>query len=417
MPAPCRSLEVACQVCGAGAATPVYERAFDSLALGRVRVRLVLCDACGFLYQSPRPDPDALRAHYAESAFASGAVWRELGPGSRHERMVGQRARFVERALAGRARGRLLDVGCARGDFLAALALPGWERVGLEPGAAPAAAARARGLTVVEAALEDGSLAPGSFDAVTCFSVLEHVWDAGLAMRALARLVAPGGALVLYVPDTLRARAQVAEFFAFEHLSHFTRGTLARLVQAAGLAPGALEEAEGPGLLLAARASADARALPPPPDERALLAQAVARYAAERERFEGALRARFAPLLARWERDGARLAIFGAGEHTRFLFDLLPLRERCVALLDGDPAKRGRRVLGLPVHAPEELAALGVDAVVLSSEPFQEEMAARLAPLAEPAGVALVRCYPAPSARAASDHGGAAPQRGTARTG
>lgn len=389
-------VELSCQLCGARRGETVYERTFDSLALGRVGVRLVCCPDCGFLYASPRPTPEAMRAHYAEGSFASGAVWREQGTDSRQERFVRARAAFLLRHLGGDARAvRILDVGCSRGDFLSALELPGWQRCGLEPGRRAAEAARARGLAVVEETLEENHLLSESFDAVTCFSVLEHVWDVRAAMQGLERLVAPGGLLVLYVPDSTRPVAQVAEFFALEHLSHFSAGTLTRLLRDFGFRPESLEEAEGPGLIVAARkvGRSALRSLPVP-DDRARLVRAVTAYAAERERFECALRERFDEHLTTWERDRARLAVFGAGEHTRFLFDLVPLRGLCVALLDGDPAKQGRRILGLPVHVPEALPELDVDAVVLSSEPFQEEMAARIGPLAEAGGVTLVRCYP-----------------------
>jgi SAM-dependent methyltransferase len=44
------------------------------------------------------------------------------------------------------------------------------------------------------------ALAPESFDAIVCFSVLEHIADAAGAARGLARLLAPGGTLVTGYP-------------------------------------------------------------------------------------------------------------------------------------------------------------------------------------------------------------------------
>ena len=63
-------------------------------------------------------------------------------------------------------------------------------------------------------------------------------------------------------------------------------------------------------------------------------------------------------------------------------------------MLDSDPAKRGTRFLGWPVHAPEEAAQLAPHAVVLSSRPFQDEMEARMRPIAAAHGIEIVRCYP-----------------------
>jgi SAM-dependent methyltransferase len=48
--------------------------------------------------------------------------------------------------------------------------------------------------------LEPGGLPENAFDAVVCFSVLEHIADADVAARALARALAPGGMLVAGYP-------------------------------------------------------------------------------------------------------------------------------------------------------------------------------------------------------------------------
>lgn len=48
--------------------------------------------------------------------------------------------------------------------------------------------------------LDENSLPPDAFDAIVCFSVLEHIADAAGAARALARALAPGGTLVTGYP-------------------------------------------------------------------------------------------------------------------------------------------------------------------------------------------------------------------------
>jgi 2-polyprenyl-3-methyl-5-hydroxy-6-metoxy-1,4-benzoquinol methylase len=48
--------------------------------------------------------------------------------------------------------------------------------------------------------LSGEALPPAGFDAIVCFSVLEHIADAAGAARALARALAPGGTLVTGYP-------------------------------------------------------------------------------------------------------------------------------------------------------------------------------------------------------------------------
>jgi 2-polyprenyl-3-methyl-5-hydroxy-6-metoxy-1,4-benzoquinol methylase len=48
--------------------------------------------------------------------------------------------------------------------------------------------------------LRDGDLPADHYDAIVCFSVLEHIADAAGAARSLARALAPGGTLVAGYP-------------------------------------------------------------------------------------------------------------------------------------------------------------------------------------------------------------------------
>ena len=388
-------IDVDCQVCGSKQADEVYVREFETVSFGRLTRRLHLCPGCGFLYASPRPGPGALDYHYRRSDKGSGAIWHARGEGSRHHRLTAYRRDFIERHIRGIAPGRVLDVGCSQGDLLAALELLGWSPLGLEPSASAAAKARKRGLDVVEATLEQNPLAAESFDLITCISVLEHVFDVGESVHALERLLAPGGHLVLFVPDSTRAVAHVAEFFSFEHLSHFSAGSLSRLLTGFGLHPLDLERPDGPGLMLiAAKKGRSATGDVEIPDDREELRAAVERYGQDRRRFDGELRERFAALQAHWKSAGTRIAIFGAGEHTQFLLELLDFSGQVVAVLDSDPAKHGKRFLRWRVSAPERAPALGVDAIVLSSRPYQDEMHAAVAHLASEHGVEIIRCYP-----------------------
>lgn len=387
-----RLVPVACGLCGADEGHELYARDQEAgPPLGRWRVALRQCARCGFLFTSPRPSPEDLAAHYRESASASGAVHRDSGPGSRHAGLAAARQRFLATELAGRPPGALLEVGCGCGELLRALALPGWRLEGLEP--CPAASARAAetGIRVHRETLEQETLAAESFDAVLAISVLEHLNDPSRAAGALARLVAPAGVVVVEVPDSARPVAQLGEFYSFEHLSHFTPATLARLFAAHGLALVALErDGAHAGLRAAFRRGASAMV---PADDRQELHDALERYRGERVALESSLVADLSSRIVRWRAAGTRVGVYGAGVHTRFVAGLVPLFECAVCLLDGDRAKQGTRFLGLPVHAPEEARALELEAVVLSSRAFQDEMAARLLPFAA-AGGEVVRLYP-----------------------
>jgi 2-polyprenyl-6-hydroxyphenyl methylase/3-demethylubiquinone-9 3-methyltransferase len=96
---------------------------------------------------------------------------------------------------------RVLDVGCGGGILSDSMARKGAEVVGID---LAAKALRVAQLHALEAstpnvqyreisaeALADQE--PGSFDAVTCMEMLEHVPDPSSVVRACSRLVKPGG--------------------------------------------------------------------------------------------------------------------------------------------------------------------------------------------------------------------------------
>ena len=65
-------------------------------------------------------------------------------------------------------------------------------------------------------------------------------------------------------------------------------------------------------------------------------------------------RDRLMPLIQTWKASGARVAIFGTGEHTDQLMRVLPELQQLplVAFLDSNPQKQGKAYRGITVRAP-----------------------------------------------------------------
>jgi SAM-dependent methyltransferase len=96
----------------------------------------------------------------------------------------------------------VLDVGCGRGDFLAAI-LPQVRRAaGLELDEGAAAEASSRGLEIESGHLESFARAhTGEFDAACLFHVVEHLADIRSFVGQVAACLRPGGSLYLSVPN------------------------------------------------------------------------------------------------------------------------------------------------------------------------------------------------------------------------
>jgi len=85
---------------------------------------------------------------------------------------------------------RVLEVGCGQGELTTALAVAGYEVLGIDP-LAP------QGERFRRISLEDLDLEEGPFDAVVASHSLHHIRDLGHALDRIAALLRVGGVLVL----------------------------------------------------------------------------------------------------------------------------------------------------------------------------------------------------------------------------
>jgi SAM-dependent methyltransferase len=100
--------------------------------------------------------------------------------------------------------------------------------------------ARARfGATVLTDTLRPASYPPAFFDVITAFQVFEHLPDPPAALNTLVRFLAPGGLLLIEVPNiatwSVRLLGPRHRHFVPDHLYFFSARTLGRLLQQAGL--------------------------------------------------------------------------------------------------------------------------------------------------------------------------------------
>ncbi len=143
------------------------------------------------------------------------------------------------------SRGRLLDIGCATGEFLKAAAARGWRAEGVELNPALAMKAEAAGFKVSPLAVEKARLDRGAYAVVTVFEVFCLMDKPAAAAGELFRLLKPGG--LLYVRDFNAAfhlplaRLEAAGWFArwglkpaVLHNFNFRARTLRLMLEAAG---------------------------------------------------------------------------------------------------------------------------------------------------------------------------------------
>jgi SAM-dependent methyltransferase len=149
------------------------------------------------------------------------------------EAMAGARA--YNDWLIDRARpwlsGRVLDVGAGIGTHTVQLRDLVDEVVAVEPDPLFAQMLRERvnGVEIVEG---DAAAVGGSFDAIVCFNVLEHIEDDEATLRRLRELLVPEGALLLLVPAHPALFGPIDT--AFGHRRRYSKRELKQKLERAG---------------------------------------------------------------------------------------------------------------------------------------------------------------------------------------
>ena len=159
---------------------------------------------------------NASPAELAKFGALASRWWDPLGPQRPLHELNPARLGYVRDRLP-LAGARVLDVGCGAGLLSEALAREGALVTALDLAPELIDVARLHllesGVTVEYRLqpVEDLALeAPGSFDAITCMEMLEHVPDPAAVIRACATLLKPGGQLFLSTLNRTPAAFAVA---------------------------------------------------------------------------------------------------------------------------------------------------------------------------------------------------------------
>jgi SAM-dependent methyltransferase len=233
--------ETNCNLCSANDTELVYIEK-DRLLKLPGSFHLVRCRQCGLLYLNPRPTPEEITYYYPQE-YEPYNVTPEDEPSwiTRLDHSYGywRRARLVSKAHP--QGGRILDVGCATGNFLHMMTRFGsWELHGLDISEAGTAYARERyGINAFTGELADASYPDSYFDVVTMWDVMEHVHDPTATLTEVHRILKAGGLLLIRVPnvDTWDARLFGPFWVGYDaprHLYIFSPQTLGKFLDNTG---------------------------------------------------------------------------------------------------------------------------------------------------------------------------------------
>ena len=222
-----------CPLCGSPG-TPVFKQ--RDLSCGcEGEFEQSRCAACDLFFLSSRVPETEIHRYYP----ATYTPWRPVRYSSLIYRLAGalaipqKRRRRIQRFIAG---GRILDVGCGTGAFLAALDDAAWRKFGMDvtlPVDIPCA----------------GEFHTGYFDrepvpmeavhAITMWHVFEHLYHPLQALRNAAAILRPEGYLFISIPNPHSFDARLFGRFwcgwdVPRHIATYSRAALSSMLERAG---------------------------------------------------------------------------------------------------------------------------------------------------------------------------------------
>lgn len=277
------------------------------------------CGACGLVRHATMPTREVVASQFGDDY----ALYAHAPGGAFERARQAAYARWILDQLGDWTPASVFEVGCGNGSLLLELAgtWPGACLSGVDPSPAAITHARAAGVRAAEGYLDD-AYAGDAQDLVIAINVIEHTRDPRGFLAAAARLLAPGGRLLIVCPDGDRPSS---ELLVHDHFYTFSRQALLTLAQSEGLV--ALSQQQAPDVLgefqslLARRGDTDDA--PPAVSDATALHAARTAYLQAWAGLDAHLLARIDPARPVW--------CFGVGEATRMLHAYAPLASRAIA--------------------------------------------------------------------------------------
>ncbi len=342
----------------------------EALDFPRGDIRLGFCTACTFTTNIAF---DGRRMHYDGRCEETQSASRTF---DRYQRELA--SDLIRRYKL--RNGRVVEIGCGKGEFLALLCRLGDNRgMGFDPAFVPNRIALPPGTVVKRENFMGQDL--GDADLVCCKMTLEHIRETRRFLLTLYRSLAQsstraGTPVFFQVPDAGRIYRRRAFWDVYyEHCSYFTERALALLFTDAGFVVEEISNAYGDQYLTVfARSSAGTA---PSAHDNAEILEEIQAFKHDIE----STKSRWRALILHARRSGRRTVLWGGGSKAVAFLTALNLGPEVDCVVDINERKHGSflPVTGHRVASPEALAVRPPGLVLVMNGVYLPEVRARLA--------------------------------------
>jgi 2-polyprenyl-3-methyl-5-hydroxy-6-metoxy-1,4-benzoquinol methylase len=218
---------ISCPVCGCADYSHRYSRPDYTHQVDQTWFNVVQCKQCSLGYVNPRPTKQSIHRYYPRDFYDVGVSAEDLLAQKRGP--LDARLRMVSKMPVG----RVLDIGCQKGEFLEVMRRRGWQTAGMEFSDRPP---NLFGHAISYVRAEDAPFEDGAFDLITMWAVLEHVHDPVTVLASIKRMLKTTGKAFVLVPNfnSIPARLLLHDDVP-RHLLMFTKKSLRQAAKKAGL--------------------------------------------------------------------------------------------------------------------------------------------------------------------------------------
>jgi len=215
--------QVNCNLCGSTDLRAVYEMP-DVKFYPDEWFTIVECEQCGLGFVNPRPTREEIGKYYPADYYDY------LAPELHQQRYAREAAYLAKYGRGGR---RLLDVGCANGDFPRYMKARGWDVEGVE---VSSTTNPVNDFPIHTSEFPAARIPRESFDVVTAWAVLEHVHDPKAYFQRACDVLKKDGVFIFNVPNFASlASKRLYREDPPRHLYYFTEAAVRRYLDLSGL--------------------------------------------------------------------------------------------------------------------------------------------------------------------------------------
>ena len=197
-------------------------------------ITIVECKRCGLAYINPRYEPSEIEDFYDEEYHIFNDVVQV--------RQILYALEAIKEIIPLKSKGKLLDIGSAKGIFPLVAQKYGFDVSGLEISKFAADfSKKAFGIHTISGTVEDADLPNEHYDIITMFDVIEHFREPKNTMSLIKSALKDDGILVVDTPniESIYSRFRGKDWGGLGkyHLYYYTPKTLLKLLKSTGFSP------------------------------------------------------------------------------------------------------------------------------------------------------------------------------------